>query len=214
MGNAYTIVRTWTVSDYSGNTAEHVQSIEVVDTTAPVFEAHEEFTMASCGDLTDATDPTQVPLTATDNCGTITYTIDALMFSGGCPGTWMRQWTATDACGNDIDVQFVTMYDDEAPLFTSTPDAEVVLEAAADCNTDTSPEVTSMPTVEDNCGPNVVDLAYEDSEAIEACFGFRLHAYLDRYGLLWQRIGIRSDHLRGRHDRSCLHGAPEDQVNQ
>ena len=93
--NAYTIVRTWTVSDCSGNSTEHVQSIEVVDTTAPVFEAHEEFTMASCGDLTDATDPTQVPLTATDNCGTITYTIDALMFSGGCPGTWMRQWTAT-----------------------------------------------------------------------------------------------------------------------
>ena len=48
----------------------------------------------------------------------------------------------------------------------------MVLEAAADCNTDTSPEVTGMPTVEDNCGPNVdLTLAYEDSEAIEACFG-------------------------------------------
>ena len=95
--NAYTLVRTWSVSDCSGNTTEHIQSIEVIDTTAPVFEMHEEFTVASCNMLTDATDPTQVPLVATDNCGEVTYTIDALLFSGGCPGTWMRQWTANDA---------------------------------------------------------------------------------------------------------------------
>ena len=43
--------------------------------------------MASCGMLTDATDPNQVPLTATDNRSGVTYSIDAFMFSGGCPGT-------------------------------------------------------------------------------------------------------------------------------
>ena len=215
--NAYTIVRTWTVSDCSGNTTEHVQSIEVVDTTAPVFEAHEEFTMASCGDLTDATDPTQVPLTATDNCGTITYTIDALMFSGGCPGTWMRQWTATDACGNSTStLQFVTMYDEVAPVFTSTPDAEVVLEAAADCNTDTSPEVTGMPTVEDNCGPNVdLTLAYEDSEAIEACFGsytftrtWTATDFCGNESVFVQTISVEDT------TGPAFTVAPEDQVNQ
>ena len=215
--NAYTIVRTWTVSDCSGNSTEHVQSIEVVDTTAPVFEAHEEFTMASCGDLTDATDPTQVPLTATDNCGTITYTIDALMFSGGCPGTWMRQWTATDACGNSTStLQFVTMYDEVAPVFTSTPDAEVVLEAAADCNTDTSPEVTGMPTVEDNCGPNVdLTLAYEDSEAIEACFGsytftrtWTATDFCGNESVFVQTISVEDT------TGPAFTVAPEDQVNQ
>jgi hypothetical protein len=164
---------TFTATDDCGNSSSTTAMFTIEDTTAPVFEAHEEFIMASCGDLTDATDPTQVPLTATDNCGTVTYTIDAFMFSGGCPGTWMRQWTATDACGNNTStLQFVTMYDDEAPVFTSTPDAEVVLEAAADCNTDTSPAVTGMPTVEDNCGPNVdLTLAYEDSEVTVACPG-------------------------------------------
>ena len=205
------------MSDCSGNTAEHVQSIEVVDTTAPVFEAHEEFTMASCGDLTDATDPTQVPLTATDNCGTITYTIDALMFSGGCPGTWMRQWTATDACGNSTStLQFVTMYDEVAPVFTSTPDAEVVLEAAADCNTDTSPEVTGMPTVEDNCGPNVdLTLAYEDSEAIEACFGsytftrtWTATDFCGNESVFVQTISVEDT------TGPAFTVAPEDQVNQ
>jgi hypothetical protein len=34
---SYTITRTWTVEDCSGNMTEHVQSIEVEDTTDPVF---------------------------------------------------------------------------------------------------------------------------------------------------------------------------------
>ena len=34
---AYTIIRTWTVSDCAGNITEHVQTIEVQDTTTPVF---------------------------------------------------------------------------------------------------------------------------------------------------------------------------------
>ena len=171
--NAYTLVRTWTVSDCTGNTTEHVQSIEVIDTTAPVFEVHEEFTVASCGMLTDATDPTQVPLTATDNCGQVTYTIDALLFSGGCPGTWMREWTATDECGNSTStLQFVTMYDDEAPMWTSLPDAEVSISAGDDCAPDTTPNATGTPTASDNCGPNVeLTLDYEDSAPEVVCEG-------------------------------------------
>ena len=171
--NAYTLVRTWTVSDCSGNTTSHVQNIEVIDTTAPLFEAHEEFTIASCGMLTDATDPTQVPLTATDNCGLVTYTIDALLFSGGCPGTWMREWTATDECGNSTTtLQFVTMYDDEAPVWTSLPDAEVSISAGDDCAPDTTPNATGTPTASDNCGPNVdLTVDYADSAPDVVCEG-------------------------------------------
>ena len=170
---SYTLVRTWTVSDCSGNTSQHVQTIEVVDTTAPVFENHSEFTMASCSDLIDAEDPAQVPLVATDNCGAVSYSINALLFSGGCPGTWMREWTATDACGNSTTtLQFVTMYDEEAPEWTSLPDESVEISAGMDCAPDTSPAATGVPEAADNCGPNVeLIVDYVDSDLLETCPG-------------------------------------------
>ena len=208
---------TFTATDECGNSSSTTAAFTVEDTTAPVFDAHEEFTMASCGMLTDATDPNQVPLTATDNCSGVTYSIDAFMFSGGCPGTWMRQWTATDACGNStMTLQFVTMYDDEAPVFTSTPDAVVTLEAGADCSPDTSPAVTGMPTVEDNCGPNVnVYLVFEDSEAIESCVGsytftrtWTATDFCGNESVFVQEISVEDT------AGPTFTMAPEDQVNQ
>ena len=171
--SSFTLVRTWTVSDCSGNASEHVQVIEVVDTTAPEFESHSEFVMASCSDLNDPEDPTQVPLVAMDNCGMVAYDINVVLFSGGCPGTWMREWTATDECGNTAStLQFVTMYDDEAPEWTSLPDETVEISAGADCTPDTSPNATGVPEAADNCGPNVeLTVAYEDSNVIETCPG-------------------------------------------
>jgi hypothetical protein len=85
----------------------------------------------------------------------------------------MREWIAADACGNSTSaVQYVTLYDNEAPIFTSLPEADVVLEASPDCNTDTSPEVTGMPESADNCSASEeLELTYTDSEAVETCAG-------------------------------------------
>ena len=168
----YTLTRTWTVEDCSGNGIMHEQIIEVIDTTAPVFAPHDEFTMAACHMITDPEDPTLLPLVASDNCGSVTYEVTAVLFSGGCPGTWMRNWTATDGCGNvAYALQFVTMYDEIAPEFVSFP-ANVVIESDANCNADTSPEATGTPVISDNCGDNVeVTLDYVDSAVIESCPG-------------------------------------------
>ena len=171
--NTFTLTRTWTASDCSGNTTEYVQTVQVFDTTAPVFQSHDEFTATSCENLIDPTDPMQMPLTATDNCADVSYSINAIQFSGGCPGTWMREWTATDACGNSTSaLQFVTLYDEIAPEFTSLPEALVQLESGEDCMAETSPTATGIPEASDNCGPSVdVSVEYQDSPEIEICAG-------------------------------------------
>ena len=35
---AYTLTRTWTATDCAGNATDHVQTITVIDTTAPVID--------------------------------------------------------------------------------------------------------------------------------------------------------------------------------
>ena len=65
----YTILRRWRATDLCGNTADHIQTITVVDTTAPVFTIIPE-------DLTLECDQ-EVPTTnaeADDNCGSTTVT--------------------------------------------------------------------------------------------------------------------------------------------
>ncbi|WP_456243312.1 HYR-like domain-containing protein, partial [Tenacibaculum singaporense] len=62
--SVYTITRTWTVSDCSGNTTTHIQVITVEDTVAPEFvEELLADTTVSCDAI-----PIAVILTATDNC--------------------------------------------------------------------------------------------------------------------------------------------------
>ena len=84
----------------------------------------------------------------------------------------MRQWTATDECGNAAQtLQFITLYDEVAPELISFPD-NVVLDSDASCSADTSPAVTGTPEITDNCGDNVnVTLVYVDSPVVESCPG-------------------------------------------
>ena len=99
---AYTITRTWTVEDCSGNMTEHVQSIEVEDTTDPVFVE------ALPGDETVECDaiPAGAVWTATDNCDTdpvFTHDYDNTLLDI-CALTAYDitiTWTASDACGSD-----------------------------------------------------------------------------------------------------------------
>jgi hypothetical protein len=119
-----TIVRTWRVTDAAGNSDACTQTIEVVDTTAPVISCHAPST------ITPPDAPISFAATATDNCddnpvvevtGFDCYTftkkdkrIDktdscvaetagntfTILDSGGVGDTidWMIR--ATDACGN------------------------------------------------------------------------------------------------------------------
>ena len=47
--------------------------------------------------------------------GEVTYSVEAVMLGASCSGTWYRQWTATDACGNvSYAEQFIPVVDETA----------------------------------------------------------------------------------------------------
>jgi gliding motility-associated-like protein len=96
--NNYELIRTWTATDECGNETSHTQIIDVQDTTGPVFvEALPADAYANCNGI-----PVAPELTATDNCGTATVTYTETEVEGDCTNRYslVREWTATDACGN------------------------------------------------------------------------------------------------------------------
>jgi hypothetical protein len=97
-GGAGVVERTWTALDVCGNVATGVQTIAIVDSTAP------ELTIPADDAL--QVGETMLPIstglaTATDACSTVTvtYTDEPRLALDGT-GTVSRTWTATDACGN------------------------------------------------------------------------------------------------------------------
>src|SRR5690606_37199444 len=114
--NSYTLTRTWTAEDLSGNTTIHTQTITVEDTTAPTFVE------ALPADITVECDavPTAETLTATDNCGDATVTFAEVRTDGTCANSYSlaRTWTATDECGlTTSHTQTITVEDTTAPTF-------------------------------------------------------------------------------------------------
>jgi hypothetical protein len=143
--NAYTIIRTWQVSDASGNTKTASQTITVQDTKKPVFAIQNTIHIE-----TDSPNFCDAPLTlqltqdsVSDNCTAfgnldIKYTIDyptpsygyvdviiptpgAVIPSGHWPiGTTIVTWTVTDECNNTASASVaVVVTDKHGPLFTN-----------------------------------------------------------------------------------------------
>ena len=55
--------------------------------------------------------------------GDVTFDVQAVLLGGGCAGTWYRQWTATDECGNvSYAEQFIPVVDETAPEFLFFPE--------------------------------------------------------------------------------------------
>ncbi|MFK7757618.1 MAG: hypothetical protein AB8B53_11880, partial [Flavobacteriales bacterium] len=131
--HSYTINRTWTATDASGNSNSVVQVITVEDTTAPEFDlAPGDLDVVVECDAFMAGDPTT--LTATDNC----YLASVTLFSdntgnpvAAAPGTTVmvdgeevcvaftaqRTWMAEDACGNmQSFTQTFTLIDTTGPV--------------------------------------------------------------------------------------------------
>ena len=173
--HTFTINRVFTASDACGNTSIAEQTIHVVDEQAPVFESFDTAVYATCDDIPDPENPNFVSLVANDNCGEVSYNIDATFSSGGCPGTWVRVWTATDECGNSTTVeQYVTLIDETAPVIT-VPEGMVTY-SDANCAADLSLEATGMATASDNCSGDMwndaVTLTYVDNmDMIPTCNG-------------------------------------------
>ncbi len=119
------IIRTWTVTDSSGNQASCSQEIVIRDTAAPVISALPSPSSVECPAV-----PVFVVPTATDLCDAapaLTF-VDSTA-PGACPQeyTVTRTWTATDACGNSSTAsQTISVTDNTPPAIAGVPAAATV----------------------------------------------------------------------------------------
>ena len=150
------IYRTWTATDECDNSATFVQSILVLDITAPVITGTIEIDRP-CDDYAG------IYVSATDNCDTdVTITIiDEELVSGGCQGRILRTYQASDDCDNsETFVQIITLTDAIAPVLV-----EATEDFTVECDTE-----YEMPTAffEDNCD-NTLDYTTTSSEEMVGC---------------------------------------------
>jgi hypothetical protein len=97
---AYTLARTWRVTDRCGNASEAVQTIVVVDTTPPALVGVPADETVEAGAI-----PPPADVTATDLCeGSLPVTLDETSEPGECPveQILLRTWRAVDGCGNEF----------------------------------------------------------------------------------------------------------------
>ncbi|WP_439151174.1 HYR-like domain-containing protein [Winogradskyella sp.] len=164
--NESVIIRTWTLTDDCDNTTTQIQTINVVDTTAPTFtvpaditiECDENIEPVTTGEVTDEVDNCSIDLEAT-------YTDVVATSNCANESIITRTWSLTDECGNTTTlVQIITVQDTTVPTFT-TP-ADVTIECAVDANDLT---ITGDVSDEaDNCDTSL-EAAYTDSMSDGSC---------------------------------------------
>lgn len=152
----YYIIRCWTATDDCDNVSEACQTIHVMDTTPPVFDEFDIDVEMPCDEIDDS-----ILVTATDNCGNVTITYEDTWVSGGCIGTLIRDYTATDECGNEAMAQQIIMLtDDEAPEVVSAPE-----DTTYECDEEI---IWDAPVFEDNCDDEL-DVEYSMEEEDDGC---------------------------------------------
>ena len=145
------IIRTWMATDDCGNTSTVSATFTLLDLTAPEITGPANLTV-ECDDI-----PPVVPIddiTTSDNCASsISVVYDGEdTVPGACPQqyTLVRNWTATDFCGNSTTTsQMISVDDTTPPVLTLMPDALTV-----EC--DNIPAFTT-PLVDDNCSTVQLD---------------------------------------------------------
>ncbi|TJY34024.1 gliding motility-associated C-terminal domain-containing protein [Pontimicrobium aquaticum] len=117
----YILVRTWSVIDCAGNTNTHVQNITVEDTTVPTIDVEANDIMIQC-DGSGNSGAIQAWLdsnggaSASDNCGTVTWTNNYSGATSNCADPIEVIFTATDECGNTATTTATyTIMDETAP---------------------------------------------------------------------------------------------------
>jgi hypothetical protein len=143
--DTYTLTRTWTATDYCGNSAGCQQTIHVHDTTKPVLHDCPADVTVECDSV-----PTAPTVTATDNCDPSPAVVyGEVRTDGSCADSYTltRTWTATDRCENsDFCTQVITVRDTTEPVLNGCPTGVTV-----ECDSvPTPPTVTGT----DNCDPS------------------------------------------------------------
>lgn len=155
----FTLVRRWIATDNCGNIAVDSQRLMLIDTVPPsLFNIPADLTV-TCDRLVDTT--TNMVVSATDNCDQnvdVEYTERP---DGQCPNTFIiiRQWTATDNCGNvNTKRQIVNVLDTVPPLLICPSDITIDIRASQNPSI-FSPKCDTLleliATATDNCADTV-----------------------------------------------------------
>lgn len=158
--NDFTIIRRWTATDLSGNPTEHVQMLDVRDTTPPQLFRLPKPVTVECDNV-----PKPIPGSATDACDKdVVVSMNEQRVNGKDENQYklIRTYTATDNCGNeDVDSTTVTVVDTTAPQIVDGPEDETF-----EC--DEEREVHTVHAV-DNCDKDVQIEFVEDVSPGKDC---------------------------------------------
>jgi len=153
-GNCGSVVTyTWTATDNCGNTSTEQRTYSLTDNVGPEFANAIDTVFASCGD-----DLTTLEITApevTDACSQVTsLTFTEEEVPAACGSVVVRNYIATDGCGNTSSAQQIIILEDTTPpVFISAP--ENVVSACGALSND-----GPLPVVEDDC--STVTITFED----------------------------------------------------
>lgn len=152
----YTITRTWTATDHSGNKSTAKQVITVIDRTAPVITAQ---SIVAGNDNNICGAAVNYNVAVTDNAGcplTVTYSKPSgSVFATGITTVTV---TAKDVSGNTSSASFTIQVNDvQKPVIKAPGDVTVTLD-----NKNTSNSISASgvklgnPSTSDNCGVSAV----------------------------------------------------------
>ena len=153
----FDIVRTWVATDNCNNAATAVQVISVVDEEGPYFTFVPEDYTAECSD-----DLVLEMAEAVDHCSSFEIVVQTDTLEGPCSGQYviLREFIATDACGNASETtQIIFVEDNTAPVFTFVPE-----NYTAECS-DEQPMLDAEAM--DACG--TVDIVLDESTDFSGC---------------------------------------------
>jgi uncharacterized repeat protein (TIGR01451 family) len=156
------ILRTFTATDASGNSASDVQTITVIDSTPPTVTAPADVVIntgagaTSCGITIADLDAALGAGSASDNCAGATVSRSGVPAGNNFPvGETTITYIATDAAGNTASAdQKVTVVDTTAPTITAPADKTLYTGAGAtSCDVTVSDLNATLgtPTANDNC---------------------------------------------------------------
>lgn len=163
------VSRRWTATDQAGNVTTCLQAILVRDELPPAFTDCPASVTVAFGEENnlDLTGRAQ----ATDACNpnppaTIAYA-DDLSAWGDCGGVILRQWRATDPCGNSATecVQQITAIQELPPTIVCPENVEV------ECGQQTDIAVTGSAEAKDGCGDPLSPAWTDESGPFDGCQG-------------------------------------------
>lgn len=153
-------------SDACSNTAGEEVNFSINDQGDPIFTNPFVDITVSCGDLPDPDD-----IAVTDDCSQVTVTfMDSIVNSNDTTACAMfnamimREWIATDECGNSISAfQNIEISDSDGPTFTVP--ADVTVECLELDSLSLTGNVTDLV---DDCDPNPM-ISFTDNQTGSSC---------------------------------------------